>query len=235
MVGKNISGTKESEVETFENICPLCNGSGIKLINNRRFLCECQRVETRVIRRRFSGLPNFERYPARPITETYIREYDAIKRSGRSWLLYMGRSGSGKSTQAYLIVDALLNRPRSIYAKIFYYPDLVRELSAYRFDADRFEDHIQNVLSPELIVLDDWLDVIPKPESFEENIALMLIKRRYIQRKPLVITTEILPDRFQNAFPRHGEALLGRLFELCDGRLEIYDETSKNYRLEKFF
>jgi len=221
--------------ETPENVCPLCNGSGVKIINNRRFLCECQRVEARVIRRRFSGLPHFEKHPARPITEQFIMNYDSIKRSGKNWLLYMGRSGSGKSTQAFLIVDALLNRPRPVYAKVFYYPDLVRELSAYRFDADRFDERIQNVLTPELIVLDDWLDVIPKPESFEENVALTLIKRRYSQRKPLIVTTELTPDRFQSAFPRHGEALLGRLFELCGGRLEIYDETSKNFRFEKVF
>lgn len=100
---------------------------------------------------------------------------------------------------------------------------------------ERFEQGIQRVLDPELIVLDDWLDVIPKPESFEENIALTIIKRRYVQRKPLVITTELTPDRFQTAFPRHGEALLGRIFEMSGGRLDISDETSKNYRLEKIF
>lgn len=143
----------------------------------------------------------------------------------------MGRSGSGKSTQAFLIVDALLERPQSIFAKVFSYPELARELSAKRYDAGQFEETMERVLAPELIVLDDWLDVIPKPESFEENVALTLIKRRYTQRKPMVVTTELTPDGFQRALPRHGEAFFGRFFEMCDGRISVAGADSKNYRL----
>ena len=185
--------------------------------------------------RKFSGLPHFERFPARALTQKFIDEYETLRRKERNWLLFMGRSGSGKSTQAFLIVDALLNLPRPVHAKVFYYPDLVRELSACRFDVDRFEESMQKVLDPELIVLDDWLDVIPKAESFEENIALTIIKRRYVQRKPLIVTTELTPDRFQVAFPRHGEALLGRFFEMCEDRIEIAGASAKNFRLGHSF
>lgn len=130
-----------------------------------------------------------------------------------------------------MIIDALLDRRESVYARVFYYPEIVRELSALRFDLDRYEQTISDALDPELIVLDDFLDVIPKPESFEEQVALDLIKRRYVQKKPLIITTELTPTLFRNALPRHGEAIFGRIFEQCENRICVFGQDAKNYRL----
>ena len=156
--------------------------------------------------------------------------FQAINESGRNWLAYMGRSGSGKSTQAFMAVDALLKRKKPVWAKAYYYPELVRELSAYRFDAEKYEDKLDDLLEPDLVLLDDYLDVIPKPESFEEQVALTLIKRRYLQRAPLILTTELTPPDFPKLMPRHGEAVFGRVLEMCDHRIEIYGSKSVNYR-----
>ena len=70
-------------------------------------------------------------------------------------------------------------------------------------------------------MLDDFLEAIPKPDSFEELIAIMIIKRRYLQKRPLIISTELEPRHFKTLLPRHGEALLGRIFEMCNGRTHV--------------
>lgn len=133
-----------------------------------------------------------------------------------------------------MIADALLDRNAPVYVKTFNYPELVRELSALRFDLDRYEQKIGDALDPELVILDDFLDLIPKPESFEEQIALDLIKRRYVQKKPLILTTELTPTIFRNVMPRHGEALFGRIVEMCDDRISVAGPDAKNYRLSNY-
>ena len=165
------------------------------------------------------------------MTDSYISNYDAIENSGKNWIAFCGRSGSGKSTQAYMIIDNLLSRQRSVYAKCFQYQDVVRDLTAFRFDYERFLDKLDEILSADLVLLDDFLDVIPKPESFEEQVALTIIKRRYIQRKPLILTTELTPRAFQNSIPRHGEAMLGRIVEMCSGRIMVASSDRPNYRI----
>ena len=211
--------------------CPKCDGAGWFFKDGKRYLCGCQRAEERVIRRKYSNLPEFTHYPLLPVTQRFINDYDTIKKSGRNWIMYTGKSGSGKSTQAYMIVDTLLNSSKPVYAKCFLYQDLIHELTAFRFDYDRFYDSLDNILDAELILLDDFIDVIPRPESFEEQVVLTIIKKRYNQRKPLILTSELTPQMFRNLFPRHGEALLGRIVEMCDSRIDIARADKPNYRL----
>lgn len=156
--------------------------------------------------------------------------YDPIKESGRNWLTFMGRSGSGKTTQAYMIVSALMKRQRPVRSKIYNWSELVRKLSANRFNDTEYEYSIDSILEPELLVFDDFLDVLLKEDSFEEQVALTLIKRRYVQQRPLIITTELTPDDMARATPRHGEALFGRILEMSDGRLDVASKAAKNYR-----
>ena len=132
-----------------------------------------------------------------------------------------------------MVVDALLRRREPVYARVHYYPELVRELSSLRFDTARYEDRLDELMEPELLLLDDFLDVVPKSESFEEQIALSFIKRRYQLRKPLIITTEVLPSTFQKLMPRHCEALLGRIYEMAQGHLEIATANAPNYRFKR--
>lgn len=142
----------------------------------------------------------------------------------------MGRSGSGKSTQAFMIADALYQRQTPVYSKVYYYPELIRNLSALRFDAFAYGSKIDDAFEPELVILDDFLDVVPKPESFEEQVALDLIKRRYAQQKPMIITTELTPSDFPKLMPRHCEALFGRIVERSAGRVNVM-KNAVNYRL----
>lgn len=224
--------TTVREQDSPRDLCPKCGGLGWYTMNGMRFLCSCQLAEQRVTRRRNSRLPAFEKRPLSQVSSEYIANYDRIKRSGRNWLVFFGKSGSGKTTQAFMIVDRLLDRPKSVSAKVFVYSELVRELSSYRYDADQFENKLADTLESELVVFDDFLDVIPRPDSFEEQISLTLIKRRYIQRLPLIITTEHTPQALQTKLPAHGEAIIGRLYEMCNGRFSIAPQNATNYRLQ---
>lgn len=210
--------------------CNICGGAGFYRTNGRLTQCKCQLQEQRSILRKYSGLPAYTRRPLLNISRNYIANYAAIRKSGRSWLAFLGKSGTGKSTQAFEIADALLNKPSPVQTKVFVYSDILQELVSLRFDGDRFYSKMNKILGAELLVIDDFLDVIPRQDSFEEQVAVMLIKRRYTQRMPLILTSELTPVDFQNHFPRHGEAIAGRIFEMADGRVSVAGEKAVNYR-----
>lgn len=213
-----------------QSSCPKCNGDGVYRVGGYTVVCPCQKRDLRAIRRKYSGLPTFTKRPWLSVTRDYLTRFREIKESGYNWIMFCGRTGTGKSTQAFMIVDALLSLRNPVEAKVYIYSEIVRELTSFRFDAERYNNKIEQILDAELVVFDDFLDVIPKAESFEEQTALTLIKRRYVQRLPLVITTELEPRNFGRSMPRHGEALVGRIYEMCDGRIETFAPNAQNYR-----
>lgn len=183
------------------------------------FLCSCQKPDMRAIRRRASHLPPFTRQPLLSESKEYVERYEEIRKSGFNWIAFFGAAGCGKTTQTYLIVDVLLDRKRPVYAKFYDYTEFVRELSACRFSAFEYEKKFVSLFDAELLVLDDFLDVIPRAETFEEQILIRIIKRRYVQRKSLILTSELTPHNFTRLVPRHAATLIGRIKDMCDGSL----------------
>ena len=181
---------------------------------------------------KYSGLPEFTPFPLIPVAQKYVDDFDAINASRRNWIGFFGRSGSGKSTQAFSIVKALLERERPVQCRCYWYPDVIHELSTRRYNVEEYEERIERYLASELVLIDDYMDVIPRPESFEEQVALTLVKRRYMQRKPLIFTTEITSKKLSQRMPNHAEALIGRISEMCNHRYFIADKDAKNYRIE---
>ena len=232
MTGRNLN--VESELDANPD-CPECGGSGVVQRGSRVFECRCRKAMRAAAMLKHCGLPrNFKERPLLKVSRDYIMHYREIKESGANWLTFMGRSGSGKTTQAYMIVSALLRRRNPVRARIYYWAELVRELSALRYDYEQFANKIDDILEPELLVFDDFFDVVPKAESFEEQVALTLIKRRYAQQAPLIITTELVPDDISRAMPRHGEAIFGRIMEMSAGRIDVArGAAAVNYRLER--
>lgn len=219
--------TKENDARI---VCKRCNDSGYVFENGGAKRCACVDEERRKRYRAEAGLPYFERRELEPPAREYVANFDKIARSRRNWIAFFGKTGSGKSTQAFGIVDALTTRERPIRAQTLLYGDFVRRLAALRYDAVEFEKSFRKATNAPLLLVDDFLDVVPKANSFEEHVAQALIKRRYETRLPLILTTETTPRRMVAESPC-GEALLGRIVEMCDARITIAEENAVNHRL----
>ena len=211
-------------------VCKRCNDSGYVFENGGVKRCACVVEERRKRYRAEAGLPYFERRELEPPARDYVANFDKIARSRRNWIAFFGKTGSGKSTQAFGIVDALTTRERPVRAQTLLYGDFVRRLAALRYDAVEFEKSFRKATNAPLLLVDDFLDVVPKANSFEEHVAQALIKRRYETRLPLILTTETTPRRMVAESPC-GEALLGRIVEMCDARVTIAKENAVNHRL----
>lgn len=226
----NDAASPTEENDDARIVCKRCNDSGYVFENGGVKRCACVVEERRKRYRAEAGLPYFERRELEPPAREYVANFDKIARSRRNWIAFFGKTGSGKSTQAFGIVDALTTRERPIRAQTLLYGDFVRRLAALRYDAVEFEKSFRKATNAPLLLVDDFLDVVPKANSFEEHVAQALIKRRYETRLPLILTTETTPRRMVAESPC-GEALLGRIVEMCDARVTIAEENAVNHRL----
>ncbi|MBR4833050.1 MAG: ATP-binding protein [Thermoguttaceae bacterium] len=226
----NDAASPTEENDDARIVCKRCNDSGYVFENGGAKRCACVDEERRKRYRAEAGLPYFERRELEPPAREYVANFDKIARSRRNWIAFFGKTGSGKSTQAFGIVDALTTRERPVRAQTLLYGDFVRRLAALRYDAVEFEKSFRKATNAPLLLVDDFLDVVPKANSFEEHVAQALIKRRYETRLPLILTTETTPRRMVAESPC-GEALLGRIVEMCDARVTIAEENAVNHRL----
>ncbi len=226
----NDGASPTEENDDTRIVCKRCNDSGYVFENGGAKRCACVVEERRKRYRAEAGLPYFERRELEPPARDYVANFDKIARSRRNWIAFFGKTGSGKSTQAFGIVDALTTRERPVRAQTLLYCDFVRRLAALRYDAVEFEKSFRKATNAPLLLVDDFLDVVPKANSFEEHVAQALIKRRYETRLPLILTTETTPRRMVAESPC-GEALLGRIVEMCDARVTIAEENAVNHRL----
>ncbi len=226
----NDAASPTEENDDARIVCKRCNDSGYVFENGGAKRCACVVEERRKRYRAEAGLPYFERRELEPPAREYVANFDKIARSRRNWIAFFGKTGSGKSTQAFGIVDALTTRERPVRAQTLLYGDFVRRMAALRYDAVEFEKSFRKATNAPLLLVDDFLDVVPKANSFEEHVAQALIKRRYETRLPLILTTETTPRRMVAESPC-GEALLGRIVEMCDARVTIAEENAVNHRL----
>lgn len=211
--------------------CSFCADTGFIIRGGRRYACQCQKERRRTNNRKYSGIPNFTRHEITPPAESYVRNFRWIQKSEKNWIAFTGRSGTGKTTQAFLIGDALVSRDDSVRVRAFHFGELVRELSALRYDAQEYEKKINDVLCAEVVIFDDFLQTVPKAETFEEQVVLELINRVYKAKLPLILTSEKSVSIMYKVLRNHGESLVGRIVEMCDGRIYHAGPECVNYRL----
>lgn len=217
--------------------CALCNDTGIKVTtdaNGRTVASPCPVCDAigRARERRQYEAARIPRIPPNVnITDVSKQYVDNFKRlpQGANWILFSGRAGSGKTTNASWIASEIIARyhkPVRFYSAY----ELTRRLATSKRHEDR-DALIEEVTTTPFIVLDDFLKVFPRPSSFQYNdffeATLEILWGRYDARMPLCITTQ----RDFRSIAEFDAALAGRIVETCSGRIVNFGENSTNWRL----
>jgi DNA replication protein DnaC len=196
--------------------CPLCRGTGWKLISRSdgagkvAAACDCgmEQRESRTIER--ARIPkryehcDFESYStdvgatsqqtdslkkAKLLTQAFVLNYPGSEEKG---LLLMGNSGVGKT---HLAVAALKELLRRGHAGLFCdYRELLKEIQAsYNPSSDSTEMAIlEPIRTVEILVLDDL--GASKPSDWVRDIVGIVLNARYNERRTTIITTNYLDD-----------------------------------------
>ena len=121
-------------------------------------------------------------------------------------LLFYGPYGTGKTYLAACIANALIDKGYT--AKLTTVASAVNDL----MDTENKTYYLEAMTGVDLLILDDF--GAEYQTDFMLAKSFEIINRRYITRKPLIVTTNFSKDQLSNPDPNQ-HRLMSRLWEMC--------------------
>lgn len=203
--------------------------------------CECKEVKMSIRIMANSGIceedlkktfKDFETFNEEKLIQAkqkaarYIKEFDSIKKSRSNSFLLCGLSGRGKTTLGIIIANNLLNQ--CIGVRYMPYRDEITKLKQVITDDINYSDRINRLKTAKVLFIDDLFK--GKITESDINIVYEIINYRYLERLPMIISTEMIPSELLE----QDEAIGGRILEMCKGNAVVFDNNTQNYRLRDF-
>ncbi len=198
--------------------CPICHGIGYLRqdlpVGHPEFgrvqVCPCRSQEiNQEVRRRLFALSNlselqhltFENFRPRGRVGLWPQQADSLERaynhaqqfaqSLNGWLLFIGSYGCGKTHLAAAIANFAVSL--GVPTLFITVPDLLDSLRFSYSSADtRFETRFEEIRTAPLLILDDFGTQNATPWAQEK--LFQILNYRYINRLPLVVTTNLSLD-----------------------------------------
>ena len=222
--------------EDAPDACPVCGGTGYVFRRNEKgyvYIHECNACNM-IKKERISLLLNVAQLPEVKIAlAPHVQSLKYVSNfcnDRPNWMIFTGKTGSGKTTEATWVAKKLIEE-KGAYARFYNAYDLTRQLIATKRRIDEHEELIDEIKNLDLMILDDFLKTIPQQGSFSYaefvEATLEIVWTRYDVRKPLIITTQ----SSIKALTSFDSALAGRIVELSQDYVIVFDNQSKNWRV----
>ncbi len=186
--------------------------------NNREFDDRAFRRESYIYMLRseaFSDIPAYDwRFENAKMTaelakvKQYADKWDEVSRENIGLLLF-GNVGTGKTYAAGCVANVLLDQMISVC--MIGFSDVVNRMQG-NFGADR-ENLMKHLMRAELLILDDL--GAERNTSFGKECVFDVINRRLLQRKPMIVTTNISLDAMKKAPDLEERRIYDRILDVC--------------------
>lgn len=205
-------------------MCRVCRGSrryvGYKPGSTTEFdtyVCPCE--EQLTLRRWFAvrGIPDTGMQIRRAdmtgvppdwisTADSFLARLDANLRLGQS-LMFHGRSGSGKSSLAWLVMKAVLWNGYSGFAVNAY--SLLDKLYKWRDDQGFLDRWNRHVYGSDLLVIDDLgKESGGKTDNVNRSVDGIIV-RRAEDRRSTIITTNLTREQLTQRYPEAMDSMIG--------------------------
>lgn len=165
-----------------------------------------------------SGLINAKQTAAR-----YCKDFEQIRESRNNSLLLCGASGRGKTTLGMIVANVLLNK--CVGVRYMAYRDDMTRLKQLVTDEHAYDEQIYRLKTAKVLFVDDMLK--GKLTESDVNIMYEIINYRYLERLPVIISTE----KTTNELLDFDEAIGSRILEMCKGYVVSFGSEIPNYRM----
>jgi len=201
-------GAQSKWMRAATEICPLCAGSGWKVVPGAEHgvtRCDCQLraqadallIAARIPKRyehcelsnfEFEG-PQLHLAPARMAACRFVEEYPVDK----TGLLLVGSAGSGKTHLAVGIAKALI-REKGTECVFYDYAELLKQIQdSYNPSVEATElGLLRPVFEAEVLVLDDLGSV--RPTEWRWDTVRLILNTRYNDSRTTIITTNFADE-----------------------------------------
>ena len=163
---------------------------------------------------------------AKQTAAKYCKDFDDIRKTRHNSILLCGASGRGKTTLGLIIANKLISR--CIGVRYMSYRDTIIRLKQVIVDEQEYNEQINRLKTAKVLFVDDLLK--GKTTESDLNIIYEILNYRYLERLPIIISTEKTPKELLE----FDEAVGSRILEMCRGYTVVFDKNTPNYRLRDF-
>lgn len=162
---------------------------------------------------------------AKGTATSYFQKFVTIEGERINSIMLCGASGRGKTTLGMAVANNLISS--GVGVRYMPYRDAVTELKQLLGHENKqlYKDKMYRLQNARVLFIDDLLK--GKVTESDINIIYEIINYRYLQRKPVIISTEKTIEELL-AFD---EAIGSRLIEMSKGYIITFDSSVPNYRL----
>jgi DNA replication protein DnaC len=158
-------------------------------------------------------------------SQQYINNFESIRNTRKNSIALLGNPGCGKTHLMMAIANELMSRS----VKVLYFP-WVEGFNEIKDDLSQTEDRITKMQKVDVLFIDDMWKGRKEPTPFQIEQAFAIINHRYMEQKPVLISSERTIDQMCDL----DEAIGSRINEMCkDYRVLIKGGRELNFRLRE--
>ena len=219
--------------------CNICNDLTFILSDEGASPCECRAVREaeRILdnsgiseefrKRRFENFDyskNKDILNAYVMAKSYANNFEGIVNTNNHSLIFMGQPGSGKTHLSLAIANHLMiNGVGVLYMS---YRECITSIKQSIMDSENYNRAVSRYKNARVLLIDDLFK--GSITASDINIMFEIINYRYLNKKPIIISTE----KYVNDLLDIDEALGSRIIEMCGAyNLELRGKNL-NYRLK---
>lgn len=155
---------------------------------------------------------------------SYYTQFDNIKAERSNSIMMCGNPGCGKTHLSLALANNFMKK-KGIAVVYMPYRDVITKLKQNMTDEEVYKKTLGKYQVAEVLLIDDLFK--GKVNETDINIMFELINYRYLNRLPIIVSTEYTVDKLLT----FDEAVGSRIYEMCKGYITEIKGTENNFRL----
>lgn len=153
----------------------------------------------------------------------YVKNFSKLENEKNNSIAFLGNCGSGKTHLSIAIANNLM--AKNIGVLYMPYREVMTRLKQLITDDIAYETEINKYKTARILLIDDFAK--GKTTESDVNIMFEIINYRYLNSKPIIISSELTINKLLD----FDEAVGSRIIEMCKGRTVEIIGIDNNYRL----
>lgn len=235
----NLARTTEEGQKNLYN-CDKCKDTTWILDSNGKVVERCKCYEIIKVREQWeaSGLKTddldktFKSYEPwndltkrmKGVTTNYYLRFKEIEKTKHNSILFCGQPGAGKTHLSIALANNFIKKDGK---KVVYMPyrSVITTLKQNILDKEYYKKLVSKYQMAEILLIDDLFK--GKVNETDINIMFEIINHRYINKLPIIVSTEYLVEEMLS----FDEAIGSRIYEMSKGFIVEVRGKENNYRL----
>jgi len=159
------------------------------------------------------------------VASDYYKNFTQIRNNKQNSIAFIGAVGSGK-THLTVAIGLNILKNKKVSVVYFNYRETITSLKQNMLDEEFYKKQLNKYQTAKVLLIDDMLK--GKTTDSDKNIMFEIINYRYINRLPIILSSEHDMSELLN----FDEAIGSRIYEMCkDYLVEVQKDIKNNYRL----